>query len=348
MIYTKRNIKSRNLEYIQEISQVYHLEVAACEIMCGNEKLILCCVYRSPSGDIDTFFDKVQDLLAALCSLTRYFYIFGNFNINVHENNPISRKFKDILKSYNSTLLIDEATRITNEAALALIIVLQTVQQNHKGIINNIKTNGNPKNSSNTELITFRPTPLKSIETCIQTLLHLDWSELYSGKDIDITFNYFLNTLINRIDRKEFWQIINEPTKKYVPITISHLIQKSREMYRAVMKQVITYLEKAHHSLELLGTRMKRKNSVHRCKSEHQIVGESCRTPDISTISHGGSSTAERGQKSSKKPGFESENIVVKKLPTEDTQLKAFVVAASLSKKKPNVWSLILATLCRD
>ncbi|VEN64157.1 unnamed protein product [Callosobruchus maculatus] len=62
-------------------------------------------------------------------------------------------------------------------------------------------------------------------------------------------------------------------------------------MYRAVMKQVITYLEKAHHSLELLGTRMKRKNSVHRSKSEHQIVGESCRTPDISIMSHGSSST---------------------------------------------------------
>ncbi|CAH1989087.1 unnamed protein product [Acanthoscelides obtectus] len=60
-------------------------------------------------------------------------------------------------------------------------------------------------------------------------------------------------------------------------------------MYKAVMKQVITYLDKTHHSLELLGTRMKRKNSVHRSKSEHQIVAENCQTPDASITSHGSS-----------------------------------------------------------
>ncbi|KAJ8945923.1 hypothetical protein NQ318_016751 [Aromia moschata] len=65
-------------------------------------------------------------------------------------------------------------------------------------------------------------------------------------------------------------------------------IQKSREMYRAVMKQVVTFLEKAHHSLELLGCRMNRKNSVTRSKSEHQIVLESTRGHnDVSTLSTG-------------------------------------------------------------
>ncbi|KAJ8968393.1 hypothetical protein NQ317_012230 [Molorchus minor] len=54
-------------------------------------------------------------------------------------------------------------------------------------------------------------------------------------------------------------------------------IQKSREMYRAVMKQVVTFLEKAHHSLELLGSRINRKNSVTRSKSEHHIILESTR-----------------------------------------------------------------------
>ncbi|XP_074028262.1 uncharacterized protein [Leptinotarsa decemlineata] len=48
-------------------------------------------------------------------------------------------------------------------------------------------------------------------------------------------------------------------------------VQKSRDMYRAVMKQVVTYLEKTHHSLELLGSRMSRRHSVHRSKSEHQL-----------------------------------------------------------------------------
>ncbi|XP_060520093.1 uncharacterized protein LOC132698179 [Cylas formicarius] len=49
-------------------------------------------------------------------------------------------------------------------------------------------------------------------------------------------------------------------------------IEKSREMYRAVMKQVVTFLEKAHHSLEDLGKRLNRKNSVPRSRSEHHIT----------------------------------------------------------------------------
>lgn len=44
------------------------------------------------------------------------------------------------------------------------------------------------------------------------------------------------------------------------------------------MKQVVIFLEKAQHSLEILGSRMNRKNSMTpRSKSDHQIKMESCR-----------------------------------------------------------------------
>ncbi|XP_044255442.1 uncharacterized protein LOC123005659 [Tribolium madens] len=49
-------------------------------------------------------------------------------------------------------------------------------------------------------------------------------------------------------------------------------VEKSREMYKAVMKQVVSFLEKAHRSLELLGSRLNSKQTVPRSKSEHQIV----------------------------------------------------------------------------
>lgn len=44
-------------------------------------------------------------------------------------------------------------------------------------------------------------------------------------------------------------------------------------MYRAVMKQVVSFLERAHKSLEILGTRINtQQSSVHRSKSEHQVA----------------------------------------------------------------------------
>lgn len=49
-------------------------------------------------------------------------------------------------------------------------------------------------------------------------------------------------------------------------------IEKSREMYKAVMKQVVTFLEKAHHNLELISSRLNTKQTVPRTKSDHQIT----------------------------------------------------------------------------
>ncbi|GJQ70782.1 hypothetical protein Trydic_g710 [Trypoxylus dichotomus] len=48
--------------------------------------------------------------------------------------------------------------------------------------------------------------------------------------------------------------------------------EASREMYRAVMKQVVSFLDRAHKSLEILGTKMNnQQNSVHRSKSENLV-----------------------------------------------------------------------------
>ncbi|XP_065160025.1 uncharacterized protein [Atheta coriaria] len=47
--------------------------------------------------------------------------------------------------------------------------------------------------------------------------------------------------------------------------------ESSREMYRAVMRQVVTFLERAHRSLELLGTRIKSNTRLPRPQSEYFI-----------------------------------------------------------------------------
>ncbi|XP_022912076.1 uncharacterized protein [Onthophagus taurus] len=47
--------------------------------------------------------------------------------------------------------------------------------------------------------------------------------------------------------------------------------EASREMYRAVMKQVVTFLERAHRSLEILGKKSVNQ-PVHRSKSEHHVA----------------------------------------------------------------------------
>lgn len=42
-------------------------------------------------------------------------------------------------------------------------------------------------------------------------------------------------------------------------------------MYKAVMKQMITFLEKTHRSLDILSTRLNETRTVSRSRSEHQV-----------------------------------------------------------------------------
>ncbi|KRT85905.1 hypothetical protein AMK59_2048, partial [Oryctes borbonicus] len=49
--------------------------------------------------------------------------------------------------------------------------------------------------------------------------------------------------------------------------------EASREMYRAVMKQVVSFLDRAHKSLEILGTKINsQQNSAQRSKSDHHVT----------------------------------------------------------------------------
>lgn len=65
-------------------------------------------------------------------------------------------------------------------------------------------------------------------------------------------------------------------------------------MYRAVMKQIVVFLERAHHSLELLGTRLTTtQKTVTRTRSEHQMT-----LPNIN-FEHSNESTSTESQEKS-------------------------------------------------
>lgn len=61
-------------------------------------------------------------------------------------------------------------------------------------------------------------------------------------------------------------------------------------MYRAVMKQVVSFLERAHKSLEVIGTRMNsHQNYTQRSKSDHYLSA----TMDNGTLKSIGENTSQ-------------------------------------------------------
>ncbi|KAG5887457.1 hypothetical protein JTB14_017313 [Gonioctena quinquepunctata] len=93
--------------------------------------------------------------------------------------------------------------------------------------------------------------------------IHFTRTSLCSSRKVEIPVENIVNQ--SKIEALE-WQLKE--------------IKKSREMYRAVMKQVVTFLEKAHQNLGLLGNQMDRRNSFHGSKNEHQ-TDYGRKSPDI-------------------------------------------------------------------
>ncbi|XP_049819317.1 uncharacterized protein LOC109594591 [Aethina tumida] len=102
-------------------------------------------------------------------------------------------------------------------------------------------------------------------------------------------------------------------------------IEKSREMYRAVMKQVVAFLEKSHHSLELLGNRINTKQSVPRSRSDHHMSLDLSKqeenSSDTLTCADKSMTYSEISWRRHKKPEVSPEEIPPEKLAQEAFRL---------------------------
>lgn len=99
-----------------EVSKLSEACVFEC---CGVElykyDVILVCLYRTPSSNIQTFFHKLDTLLLNLCRFTRKKLILcGDINIDLLKICKEVTEYKHILESYNLESYITTATRITD------------------------------------------------------------------------------------------------------------------------------------------------------------------------------------------------------------------------------------------
>ena len=88
--------------------------------MCGislslepNIKVVVCCVYRPPKGDINTFFNKLSSALNFVTKNKFDFIILcGDLNINLFDKGLPTRLLCDMFESFQLEIAIREPTRI--------------------------------------------------------------------------------------------------------------------------------------------------------------------------------------------------------------------------------------------
>ena len=78
------------------------------EILKNNT--VYCCIYRSPTGNIDVFFDKLDQLLHILQNIQQKAVIFGDVNVEINTNNTLD--LNNVLTSHNYKNIVNFPTRV--------------------------------------------------------------------------------------------------------------------------------------------------------------------------------------------------------------------------------------------
>ncbi len=94
-------------------------------------------MYRSPSGDEDTFLSKFEQLLSDLSKKGHRFVVMGHFNIDVLDvNHPLTKRFYDLLKSFGLVWSVNSPTRVTDHSATAIDNVVTNLTDTKVSVIN--------------------------------------------------------------------------------------------------------------------------------------------------------------------------------------------------------------------
>lgn len=176
-------------------------------------KLIIVGFYRSPSGNVNTFLEKMEILLTSLFSTRCNFIIVGDFNINVlnTENNTV-KLLKNLLNSFNLIWQINSPTRVTPYTSTAIdnvITNINTYNFNVEIVDMAISDHFGQIVTLNTSNVTLDPPKIdkkrnvcfRNVQRLKQLLQNETWDFVYQSYDANMSFDLFYNKFISYLDR---------------------------------------------------------------------------------------------------------------------------------------------------
>ena len=98
-ILVKQGIMIKELNSLNKLREEKNFELSVTEIV--KQPIIIACIYRSPDGKIDTFFNKLEVIIQKLIGNHKTLILCGDWNINLLQSNSYTRELNDLLLRYN-------------------------------------------------------------------------------------------------------------------------------------------------------------------------------------------------------------------------------------------------------
>jgi len=95
-------------------------ERSAVKIHKDSIKVILCCVYKSPSENPNNFLKQFEKTLKLIYQPTVSLVICGDLNINYFTESSVKQNLESIMKTFNLTQAVTFPTRICNNKGILI------------------------------------------------------------------------------------------------------------------------------------------------------------------------------------------------------------------------------------
>lgn len=206
-IYVHSSITATHRRRLTDFSIIGHFECAVVECVIKNKAYIIASVYRSTGGNINLFFEKLEQLLTIIHEEAKAVMIAGDFNIHLEYPNKEKDEFLSLMDSFQLTPSTLEYTRVkgnskscidnifTNIESKYECRVIQTHISDHLAQLLTFETAYN-----NTNYPEYRRYyGAESKREFINKLREVDWTGVYEvdESNVDGQWMAFLNTFLN-------------------------------------------------------------------------------------------------------------------------------------------------------
>lgn len=202
-IYVKNKVKAKRFDISEATEKIFE---AVC-IKCTD--LVILCIYRSPSANIDNFINKLEDCVQRMSQWKQNLIICGDLNINTLKNqtyvNSDKEKLLNFLEEYGLQTITDRPTRVTYNSQTALDHIITDLEgdkyvsqcdievglSDHSLQLISLKKGTSDNLKCNKYFKWMRVFPSKAKLAFCKSVSEEKWESVYAGNDTNDKFNAF-------------------------------------------------------------------------------------------------------------------------------------------------------------
>ena len=201
-IYIRDTLSYTNIN-LDKYAKEQDIEICVIQLKAQKKFVIILCLYRVPSGNMESFLKTLDKILASLHKPKNEFIICGDININYIERSNNKMRLENLLMTYNLRHTVHFPTRFTDKSVPVIDNIFVDISRNYaiKPLINGLSDHdaqiisilnfSTPEAYDDTSYI--RISNKEAVMDFQHQLSWERWEGVFGSNDCNSMFNNFLN-----------------------------------------------------------------------------------------------------------------------------------------------------------